>query len=49
MNKKLLERYIVGETNEAENNLVQRWLEEDPDNRAEYLKVKMYFYLIYML
>ncbi|RKE52896.1 FecR domain-containing protein [Sphingobacterium detergens] len=43
MNKELLERYIVGETNEAENNLVQRWLEEDPDNRAEYLKVKNVF------
>lgn len=43
MNKELLERYIVGETNEAENNVVQRWLEEDPGNRAEYLKVKNVF------
>ncbi|MFU1857146.1 FecR domain-containing protein [Sphingobacterium sp. NGMCC 1.201703] len=43
MNKELLERYIVGETNESENNLVQSWLEQDPANRAEYLKVKNVF------
>ncbi|WP_104385531.1 FecR family protein [Sphingobacterium sp. HMA12] len=43
MNKELLERYIIGETNEVENNLVQRWLKEDPDNIAEYLKVKNVF------
>lgn len=40
MNKELLERYIIGQTNETENRFIQSWLEEDADNRAEYLKVK---------
>ncbi|CAM3769314.1 FecR family protein [Sphingobacterium prati] len=43
MNKELLERYIVGNTNEAENNRVQGWLDEHPENRAEYQKMKNVF------
>nr|WP_288808452.1 FecR domain-containing protein [uncultured Sphingobacterium sp.] len=43
MNKELLERYIVGNTNEAENNRVQGWLNEHPENRAEYQKMKNVF------
>lgn len=43
MKKELLERYIVGNTNEAENNRVQGWLDEHPENRAEYQKMKNVF------
>ncbi|WP_312185913.1 FecR domain-containing protein [Sphingobacterium sp.] len=40
MNKELLERYIVGETNELEAAMIQNWLEEDAKNKEEYIKMK---------
>ncbi|UIR57066.1 FecR domain-containing protein [Sphingobacterium sp. SRCM116780] len=40
MNKELLEKYIIGETNEEENRSIQHWLEQNSDNNAEYLKIK---------
>lgn len=40
MNKELLERYIIGETNEVENIMIQGWLEEDANNKEEYIKMK---------
>ncbi|GEM65359.1 anti-sigma factor [Sphingobacterium faecium NBRC 15299] len=40
MNKELLEKYIIGETNEEENKIAQYWLEQDIRNHAEYLKMK---------
>ncbi|MDM1295192.1 FecR domain-containing protein [Sphingobacterium sp. N143] len=43
MNKELLERYIIGGTNEVENMMVQEWLDKDANNRVEYLKMKEIF------
>ncbi len=40
MNKELLEKYIVGETNEVENTMIKNWLEEDANNKEEYIKMK---------
>ncbi|WP_426790840.1 FecR family protein [Sphingobacterium sp. WOUb80] len=40
MNKELLEKYIVGETNELETAMIQNWLEEDAKNKEEYIKMK---------
>jgi ferric-dicitrate binding protein FerR (iron transport regulator) len=40
MNKELLEKYIVGETNEVENTRIKNWLEEDANNKEEYIKMK---------
>ncbi|SJN52275.1 MULTISPECIES: FecR domain-containing protein [Sphingobacterium] len=40
MNKELLEKYIIGETNEEENKIIQQWLGQDSRNHAEYLKMK---------
>ncbi|MBB2952062.1 FecR family protein [Sphingobacterium sp. JUb56] len=40
MNKELLEKYIIGETNDEENIRVKNWLEQDIRNRSEYLKIK---------
>jgi ferric-dicitrate binding protein FerR (iron transport regulator) len=40
MNKELLEKYIVGETNEVENAMIKNWLEEDANNKEEYIKMK---------
>lgn len=40
MNKELLEKYIIGETNEEEHKIVQQWLEQNTCNHAEFLKMK---------
>ena len=40
MNKELLEKYIIGETNDEENLRIQNWLEIDSRNKTEYLKMK---------
>lgn len=40
MNQELLERYILGKTNDAENLTVQEWLKADNDHREEYLRIK---------
>jgi len=40
MNKELLERYIVGETNELEAAMIQNWLDEDAKNKEEYIEMK---------